>query len=44
MIKFTMNHLNVPEDGLKRHPKVLEILRKHGLVERLVIYSPVKIT
>ena len=28
---------NVPEDGLKCHPKCREILRKHGLVEKLVV-------
>ena len=27
-----------------RHPSRREILRKHGLVEKLVINSPVKVT
>ena len=29
-------------NGLKCHPKLREILRKHGLVEKLFINSPVK--
>ena len=30
---------NVPEGGLKCHPKFREILRKHGHVEKLAINS-----
>ena len=37
LVHFNFTISNVPEDGLKCHQKHQEILRKHELVEKLVI-------